>query len=156
MIVSAHGHWDEDECGGDEGCDSIEDEPDCEDGLRHSWTSEGEGGCDENPGVWSLGGTTYSFSEHCRYCGVRRLTLHHGRQRNPYECDSVRYEEGDRDEAAITEALRRIRRRKRAAARRRAAKVAHYGSVDAWRAALRARRAALLAQNRRELRGAVP
>jgi hypothetical protein len=144
-------HWDEDECGGDEGCDSIEAEPDCEDGLRHSWTSEGEGGCDSNPGVWSLGGTAYSFAVHCRYCGVRRLTLHRGRQRNPYECDSIRYEEGDRDEAAITEALRRIRRSKRAAMQRAVAKVAHYGSVDAWRAALRARRAAVLAQNRRQV-----
>src|SRR5262245_61541092 len=24
----------------------------------HDWTAEGDGGCDENPGVWSTGGTS--------------------------------------------------------------------------------------------------
>ena len=62
--------------------------PDCD----HEWTSEGEGGCDENPGVWSLGGTTIQTREHCEHCGVTRITISHGSQRNPGESDTVRYE----------------------------------------------------------------
>jgi hypothetical protein len=62
-------------------------DPDCE----HEWTSEGEGGCTENPGVWSHGGTTISVSDHCRLCGLHRCKLHRGSQRNPGEHDEVEY-----------------------------------------------------------------
>lgn len=62
-------------------------DPDCD----HEWTSEGEGGCDENPGVWSIGGTSYLSREHCAHCGVIRETTSHGPQRNPGESDTVRY-----------------------------------------------------------------
>lgn len=60
--------------------------------CSHDWTSEGEGGCDENPGVWSLGGTAMSFSSHCRHCGVRRVEYDPGCQRNHGEFREVRYE----------------------------------------------------------------
>lgn len=92
-IVSAHEHWDEKECGGDATCPEIEREPACDsDHLTHSWTRNGEGGCDENPGVWSTGGTTLRFAAHCEHCGIRRVIIARGCQRNPYECDSVKYE----------------------------------------------------------------
>lgn len=62
-------------------------DPDCD----HEWTSEGEGGCDENPGVWSHGGTSMSFASHCRTCGLHRVEHHCGSQRNPGEHDTVEY-----------------------------------------------------------------
>jgi hypothetical protein len=104
------------DCDGD--CDSVEAEPGCADGLAHRWTAKGEGGCSQNPGVWSLGGTTYQFSRHCCYCGARRVEIRHGWQRNPDECDSIRYEGGERDEVAIADALRAARRRDMARRRR--------------------------------------
>lgn len=58
----------------------------------HDWTSEGEGGCSQNPGCWSVGGTAMVFASHCRTCGLRRVERHTGSQRNPGEHDTVRYE----------------------------------------------------------------
>lgn len=68
--------------GGDTDCD-------------HDWTSEGEGGCTENPGVWSTGGTSMVFKSHCRTCGLRKTEHHTGSQRNPGEHDTVEYEQPD-------------------------------------------------------------
>jgi hypothetical protein len=78
------------DCDGIECCGGFNLEPhtDC----THSWSSEGEGGCSENPGVWSLGGTTIHTSEHCAHCGLRRKVTMYGSQRNPGQCDSVTYE----------------------------------------------------------------
>lgn len=58
----------------------------------HDWCSDGEGGCDENPGVWSTGGTSMVFKSHCRRCGLHRTEMHTGSQRNPGEHDTVEYE----------------------------------------------------------------
>jgi hypothetical protein len=58
----------------------------------HDWTSEGEGGCIENPGVWSTGGTSMSFASHCRKCGLHRSEHDTGSQRNPGDHDTVSYE----------------------------------------------------------------
>jgi hypothetical protein len=58
----------------------------------HDWTAEGEGGCDENPGVWSTGGTSMMFRTHCRACGLRRTEHTTGYQRNPGDHDTVEYE----------------------------------------------------------------
>ena len=102
--------YDEDGDELDEGCHTVEIEPDhealihaaCYDGYRvagcgtspddHDWTGEGEGGCDENPGVWGHGGTAISVSTHCRRCGLHRTEHHTGSQRNPGEHDTVEYE----------------------------------------------------------------
>lgn len=70
------------EAGGDTECD-------------HDWTKEGEGGCSENPGVWSVGGTAMIFSCHCRLCGLRKIEHHPGSQRNPGDGDTVRFEQPD-------------------------------------------------------------
>ncbi len=61
--------------------------PDCD----HDWTSEGEGGCRENPGVWSTGGTTMEFHTHCRRCGLHRAETEKGSQRNPGDHDTTFY-----------------------------------------------------------------
>ena len=63
-------------------------DPDCE----HEFTAEGEGGCDENPGVYALGGTRYSSRSHCKHCGLIRTKVSVGRQRNPGEHDTVTFE----------------------------------------------------------------
>jgi len=58
----------------------------------HDWTSEGEGGCDQNPGVWSTGGTSMTFASHCRTCGLHRKQYQCGSQRNPGDHDRTVYE----------------------------------------------------------------
>jgi hypothetical protein len=68
--------------GGDTDCD-------------HDWTSEGEGGLSENPGVWSVGGTSMVFHTHCTKCGLKRIEHHTGSQRNPGEHDTVEYAQPD-------------------------------------------------------------
>jgi hypothetical protein len=57
----------------------------------HEWTSEGEGGCASNPGVWSTGGTSLVISEHCTLCGLHRTYRITGSQYNPGECNTVEY-----------------------------------------------------------------
>jgi len=84
--------WDGSCCSGDEGCGSDPDD--------HDWTSAGEGGLDENPGVWSTGGTSMVFKSHCRQCGLHRTESHCGSQRNPGEGDAVSYRLLDADEVA--------------------------------------------------------
>lgn len=85
LIEAAVGRWDRDSiCGTD---------PD-----DHDWTSEGEGGCDENPGVWSTGGTSMTFTWHCRVCGLHRTEYVTGSQHNPGEHDTVVYRLLDEDE----------------------------------------------------------
>ena len=72
-----------------------------EDDDDHDWTGEGEGGCDENPGVWSNGGTTMTFDAHCRCCGLHRTTISRGFQRNPGEAsETTEYRMLDADEIA--------------------------------------------------------
>lgn len=112
------GEWGDDgasiEVGWSQSCDSedktydgfvtVEIEPDHDALIRaaggntdcdHDWTAEGEGGLDENPGVWSTGGTSMTFSTHCRKCGLHRTEYHTGSQRNPGEHDTVSYEQPD-------------------------------------------------------------
>lgn len=57
----------------------------------HDWTSHGDCGLDENPGVWSHGGTTITHREHCAVCGLIRTTTSYGSQRNPGQADEVEY-----------------------------------------------------------------
>lgn len=77
---------------GDAGCGLDPDD--------HDWTSEGEGGLDNNPGVWSTGGTSFVFKSHCRVCGLHRTETKVGSQRNPGEGDSVEYRALDEEEIA--------------------------------------------------------
>lgn len=57
----------------------------------HEWSSEGEEGCWENPGVWSGGGTSIISSVHCIHCGLKRVDRTTGPQHNRYEHDTVEY-----------------------------------------------------------------
>jgi len=86
-------------------CVSVEIEPDHESLIReatggegcgvspddHKWTREGCGGCNENPGVWSLGGTRMSYLSRCTECGLRREIIDPGNQRNPDETIKYSY-----------------------------------------------------------------
>jgi len=68
----------------------------CEPG-DHDWTGQGHGGLDENPGVWSAGGTGTRSEEHCRRCGLMRVEMLHGSQRNPGDWDTLTYSMPDDD-----------------------------------------------------------
>ena len=59
----------------------------------HHWESstEVEGGLDENPGVWSTGGTSMMFESHCSRCGLRRRERWTGPQHNPGDHDTTEY-----------------------------------------------------------------
>jgi hypothetical protein len=64
-------------------------------------TYEVDGGIEENPGVWSTGGTTMVFRCHCRHCGLVMREVRYGSQRNPGQADTVEYsmpETADADE----------------------------------------------------------
>lgn len=101
-IVTAYIYDDDDDC---IGSIEVEVEPDHAQLIRqvaesgccgndpddHEWTREGEGGCDENPGVWSRGGTTLVFSSHCKNCGLHRTIVDPGTQHNPGECTTYKY-----------------------------------------------------------------
>jgi hypothetical protein len=118
----------------DGGCDAVEDEPDCVPGVRHLW--RGVGGCDSNPGVWSIGGTAYRYVAECIVCGCRRTATCFGGQRNPGQCDTVRFEGGGEDAAVLdtpaarVEAVRQRRNARRRAARRAARQVRRVTLAD--------------------------
>ncbi len=78
-------------------CEDWQSPPRCPAG-RHDWSSEGMGGCNENPGVWSLGGTTMLCRDACEHCGIVRTTKTYGSQRNASDCDSCVYEEPETEE----------------------------------------------------------
>lgn len=97
-----HVSWVANDASGDEidsGSFTLEghtEEPPCpESGDGHDWTSEHEGGCTENPGVWSTGGTSMLFVARCRHCGMERRESTTGAQCNPGECDTTEYSEPD-------------------------------------------------------------
>lgn len=71
--------------------------PDCTEDQEHDWQSpEWLGGCRENPGVWSHGGTAISTTEVCAHCGAYRCTYRAGSQRNPGElAERVTYQDAD-------------------------------------------------------------
>lgn len=98
----------------DTGSVTVEVEPDHDAMIRaaggdtdcdHEWeaTYEQEGGCKENPGVWSTGGTTISMSDHCVHCGLLRKRIFRGSQRNPGERDTTTYEMPEKVDAADAE-----------------------------------------------------
>ena len=81
-------------CGGDGACPDWAEEPLCI-AYDHDW--QGVGGCRENPGVQSLGGTTIEITRRCRACGIVEVSRYVGSQRNPGECDRRSYAEGPPD-----------------------------------------------------------
>ena len=96
-IEDADGGWGEhelkhcDDCEDEDGC--APDEPSCTRDEGHAWHRGDAGGIDENPGCWSLGGTTMLFEDRCVACGVRRKHVAYGWQRNPGQCDTIEYDE---------------------------------------------------------------
>jgi hypothetical protein len=130
-------------CGGDDDCASIDPEPACVEGLTHRWYA----GTD-----WSGLGTAMQHRHICRYCGVVRIEIAHGWQRGVGQCDEVSYKAGVPDRNAIRAELRRRRRRHTARRYRERIAVSVYGSVEAWREAVRRRRAEVLARNVRAAR----
>jgi hypothetical protein len=78
------------DCCDEESC--LPAEPSCA-ADKHGWTREGMGGCAETPGVWSVGGTSYAYSERCIHCGTVMQVVQRGMQRNPYQCDTAKYED---------------------------------------------------------------
>lgn len=102
-------------CGGDADCEAVASDPGCVDGLRHRWTARGTGGCNTNPGVWSLGGTAWRFTYRCRVCGCGRTEHAFGYQRNPGQCDEVSCSPGEYapEPDEIADERRRARRRRR-------------------------------------------
>jgi hypothetical protein len=80
-------------------CGEETPEPDCAEGEEHEWEAPHElvGGMDQNPGVWSTGGTTYVTKTVCKNCGIYRTETDYGSQRNPQQCDRVEYNDSDDD-----------------------------------------------------------
>ena len=73
----------------------------------HEWQSPLElvGGCTENPGVWSTGGTSFRFDYVCVKCGMYKTVETSGAQRNPGElAESVEYAAADAQLLAWVEA----------------------------------------------------
>lgn len=60
----------------------------------HEWVSsvEVDGGCRENPWVFSGGGTKMVYKSHCFECGLKRTRIDLGSQRNSGEHNTVEYE----------------------------------------------------------------
>ena len=49
-------------------------EPECEHDDGHDWRRQ-LGGCDENPGVWGVGGAAIAIGDVCLHCGLVRQTI---------------------------------------------------------------------------------
>jgi hypothetical protein len=74
------------------------DEPDCAEGEDHDWESPFSivGGCESNPGCWSIGGTQTKTREVCSICGAYRVTTSEStRGSYPRTPERVEYEEAD-------------------------------------------------------------
>lgn len=71
----------------------------CGDGDEdHDWVRPLDvvGGCRENPGVFSDGGTSMKFYSICSKCGIYKIERHSGSQRNPGALDeSIEYRQAD-------------------------------------------------------------
>lgn len=67
-------------------------EPECTEDS-HDWQTPHDivGGLKENPGVWSLGGTTMTYHSVCSHCGLHRHETTYGAQRNPGQLDKIKY-----------------------------------------------------------------
>jgi hypothetical protein len=79
-------------------CGEDAETPDCVE-EEHEWVRPHElvGGCTQNPGVWSLGGTKLKQKSVCENCGMYKVEIWHGNQRNPDEVDEVEYIDSDQE-----------------------------------------------------------
>lgn len=91
----------------DEGCVDVDIPPDEEaliknaggdNNCEHNWSSEGESGLDENPGVWSVGGTAMVIKDHCTICNLQRTWRLTGSQKNPGEHDTIEFFQPEEDD----------------------------------------------------------
>lgn len=74
------------------------------------WACGGDGDCDTIE--------TYRYRVRCVLCGCERTTTEFGSQRNPGQCDTVRYEDGEQTLLDTVEARAEARRQKRNARQR--------------------------------------
>ena len=72
----------------DEICRRAGGDPSCE----HDWDNSDEGGCDQNPGWWNVGGDRLVRSARCTRCSIRRIEYIPGCQRDPGEHRTVTFE----------------------------------------------------------------
>ena len=89
--------WNEKEIGDAESFEVECGEDPAEPCDEHDWKSYFPlvRGLKENPGVWSLGGTTTKNKEVCALTGWYKVEIRYGAQRNPGQCDSIEYSEPD-------------------------------------------------------------
>ena len=106
------------------------DAPECIDEYTwHRWSWD-TGGCRENPGVWSMGGTTIVSKRRCIICGCGWGKVAYGSQRNPNDVDGSTYSPGEFPvEACEAKAELRRQRRNLLARRRRGQRRA---SMHTW------------------------
>lgn len=104
-------------CGGDFDCVDVDVEPSCVDGYTHTWRGT----------TRSLGGTTLLYASRCVLCGCEREITEYGSQRNPGQCDQLRFKNASCELQDTPEArteARRQRRNAQARTRRRKKKIA--------------------------------
>lgn len=99
--------WNEKEIGDAESFEAECGEDPAEPCDEHDWKSYFPlvRGLKENPGVWSLGGTTTKYKEVCAITGWYKVEIRYGVQRNPGQCDSIEYQEPDAASIAWLESL---------------------------------------------------
>jgi hypothetical protein len=69
-----------------------------DDDDAHNWVMPHEvvGGCEQNPGVFALGGTAMYYKQVCSRCGIYKVETHSGPQRNPGELEvEIEYRAAD-------------------------------------------------------------
>lgn len=86
-----------------------EDSPwaECYEADAHEWCAPFDlvGGLKENPGVWSMGGTTMVFKTVCLHCGCYKTETKYGVQRNPGQKDKIEYTRSDAESHSFTKRI---------------------------------------------------
>lgn len=86
-----------------------EDSPwaECFEADAHEWCAPFDlvGGLKENPGVFSLGGTTMVFKKVCLHCGCYKTETKYGVQRNPGQSDKIEYTRSDAESHSFTKSI---------------------------------------------------
>jgi hypothetical protein len=81
--------------------------PECADKHHHEWESpEWLGGCSQNPGVWSCGGTQIESKSVCRHCGCYQLYVSESTPgQHPRTPERTTYSEADEESRAWVEEM---------------------------------------------------